>query len=111
MAKHHDVEYKNYVCRLVIEEGQKITELSKQLGISSRTISRWLKHYKNETGWAEQYIEEQKTQEQTEKLKEFYLTDSDLKKEHDALRKDYERLIRENQILKKAMHVFTENHE
>lgn len=43
MGKHHTQEYRDYVSKLVVEEGKKATEVSRDLEISSKTISRYSK--------------------------------------------------------------------
>ncbi|WP_368502842.1 transposase (plasmid) [Alkalihalophilus sp. As8PL] len=95
MGKHHDREYKEHVAKLVVEEGRKISDLSYELEISYSTISGWVREYKlnqrREKGEAVHY-----TPSEVEKLKRQY-------------DKELESLKEENEILKKAMHVFTKN--
>ncbi len=42
MGKHHSQEYKQYVSKLIVEEGRKATEVAYELEISAKTISRWV---------------------------------------------------------------------
>ncbi|GGE53535.1 hypothetical protein GCM10011391_35490 [Pullulanibacillus camelliae] len=88
MGKRHDQEYKEYVAKLVVEEGRKQRDVAYELEVSSTTIGRWVKSYR------------EKGQKKTEK----YLTPSEvekLKREHEIA---LEELKEENEILKKAMH-------
>lgn len=106
MAKGYDLEYKEYVSRMVVEEGRKKAELARELGISPNSVRRWVRDYKDKIGWVEKHVQKKKDQETP-----VYKTPADYEKEIRDIQKKNEQLERENRILKKAMHVFTENHE
>lgn len=106
MPKTYDLEYKEYVSRMVVEEGRKPAELARELNISDSALRRWVKEYKEKIGWVEKHVQKKKDQKPV-----IYKTPTDYEKELKAERKRNEQLERENKILKKAMHVFTENHE
>ena len=95
MKKHHPHEYKEYVAKLVVNERRKISDLAYELEVSHSTIARWVAAYK------EKVLADNGSQK--------YITPKELKK----LESDYERKIKaleeENEILKKAMHIFTKN--
>jgi transposase len=95
MGKHFDKEYKEYVSKLVVEEGRKATEVAYELEISYKTLSRWVRDYKEKT-----------TGNQTT---EKYITPSELEKLKKQHEKELAQLREENEILKKAMHIFTKN--
>jgi transposase len=95
MGKHYTQEYKEYVSKLVVEDGRKATDLSRELEISYKTLSRWVAVYKEQLN-ANQTPQNYITPKELEKLK----------KQHE---KELERLKEENEILKKAMHIFTKN--
>ncbi|MBO0959047.1 transposase [Neobacillus sp. MM2021_6] len=95
MGKHHDQEYKDYVSKLVVEEGRKASDLARELELSYKTLSGWVAAYKKKN--------------QGDQSKENYITPSELemlKKQHE---KEIQQLREENEILKKAMHIFTKN--
>lgn len=95
MGKHYDREYKDYVSKLVVEEGRKAKDLARELEISYKTLSGWVVAYRKKT--------------LGDQPKENYITPSELeklKKQHD---KELQQLREENEILKKAMHIFTKN--
>jgi len=94
MGKHYDQEFRDYVSKLVIEEGRKAADVARELEISSKSISRWVSAYrqKNCGETSDKYL----TPNEVEKLK----------KQHE---KELEKLREENEILKKAMHIFTKN--
>jgi transposase len=95
MGKRFDQEYKEYVSKLVVEEGRKAADVARELEISPKTISRWVSAYKLKRNGG--------------KTNENYITPSELEKlkiQHD---KELELLREENEILKKAMHIFTKN--
>ena len=94
LGKLYDKAYKEHIAKLVVEEGRKASELSFELEISPKTISRWVKDYRTKVN------NDQPTT---------YMTPTELeklKKEHE---KELEKLREENEILKKAMHIFTKN--
>ena len=90
MGKHHDKDFKIYAARLVLEEGRKPRELAEELNISIPTLRNWINIYKetNEVGSAD--------------FSNGFSGHS-LKEEKDKIIKD---LQEENEILKKAMHIF-----
>jgi transposase len=92
MGKHHPSEYREYVAKMVVEEGRKAKDLSHELEIPYPSIKRWVKHYKEKkaAGQSKEYI----TPSELEKLK----------KQHEQ---EMKALQEENEILKKAMHIFT----
>jgi transposase len=95
MGKHYTQEYKDYVSKLIVEEGRKASDLAYELEISAKTISRWVAAYR--------------VQINVGKTSENYITPTELeklKKQHD---KELQQLREENEILKKAMHIFTKN--
>lgn len=115
MPKHYEYEYKQYICRLVVEEGQKIADLSRDLNINDGTIQRWVSTYRKPKEWEK--VRRKKTNPDK---KPSYLTptdydkkvkehDEEMKKLKEANEKEIKKLKEENDILKKAMHVFTQN--
>lgn len=95
MRKRFDNEYKEYVSKLVVEEGRKASEVGFELEISPKTISRWVSAYKekNKVG----------------KTSETYITPSELEKLKKQHEKELAEAREEIEILKKAMHIFTKN--
>jgi transposase len=93
MGTHYDKEYKTQAARLVVEEGRKTTQLAEELNISSKTLGRWVRSYRDQ------------------KENSFIGSGNvhpDLKLQKD-LEKRIKDLVEENEILKKAMHIFTKN--
>lgn len=95
MGKHHTQEYKDYVAKLIVEEGRKATEVAYELELSYKTISRWAASYR-------QKINQSHSGER-------YITPSELEKLQKKHEKEMQQLKEENEILKKAMHIFTKN--
>jgi transposase len=97
MGKHHDKEYKEFVSKLIVEEGRKATDVAHELELPYSTILKWTQEYKKKV----------KSGQSGEK----FTTPSELEK----IKKEYERKMRlleeENEILKKAMHIFTKNQQ
>ena len=95
MATHHSQEYKEYVAKLIVEEGRKASQVAFELELSPKTVSRWVAAYRAKTNVG--------------KSGENYITPTELerlKKQHE---KELQKLKEENEILKKAMHIFTKN--
>jgi transposase len=97
MGKHFSQEYKEYVSKLVVEEGRKASEVAYELEISYKTICRWVKNYREELS--------------SNQSGEVYITPSELEKLKKQHEKEIQQLKEENAILKKAMHIFTKNQE
>jgi transposase len=95
MGKHHPHEYKEYIAKLVLEEGKKITQLAYEIGIPHGTVSRWVSAYKEKL-------------ERINGGSEFN-TPSEYKRIEQEFQKRIKELEEENEILKKAMHIFTKN--
>lgn len=110
MVRQYEAEYKEYVCRLVVEEGRTMAELGRELEIASTTIGGWVKAYKKKTGWYDRHqaIQSKVAQDQAAKT---FKTPSDYEKDLTDQAKRIQRLEEENAILKKAMHVFTRARE
>lgn len=93
MGKHYDIEYKMQIARLIAEEGKKATELARDLEIPLGTIRNWVAAYKS-------------------KKENGFIGSGNLSSDTQSI-KDLEKQIRdlqeENEILKKAMHIFTKN--
>ncbi|MEC2057997.1 transposase [Peribacillus psychrosaccharolyticus] len=97
MGKRYEKEYKEYIAKLVVEEGRKRTELSYKMDIPYKTISRWVEEYKASL------------RDDTEK--EAYIMSSEHKKHVAHYQKEIQDLKEQNEILKKAMHIFTKSPE
>jgi transposase len=95
LGKHFEQEYKDYVSKLVIEEGRKASDVCYELELSPKTVSRWVKDYRARVNG--------------DKSKETYITPTELEKLKKQHEKELEQLREENEILKKAMHIFTKN--
>lgn len=97
MGKQHSDEYKEYVAKLVVEEGRKASELAYELELASSTIRRWVKKYRDQT--------------QREKSGEKFYTPSEIEKMKRTHEKEMQSLKEENEILKKAMHIFSKSQQ
>ena len=95
MGKQHSREYREYVVKLVVEEGRKATEVAYELEIPYKTVSRWVTDYKKKKNASQD--------------KENYMTPTELEKLKEQHEKELQKLREENEILKKAMHIFTKN--
>jgi transposase len=95
LAKRNDQEYKDYVSKLVVEEGRKASDVAYELEISPKTVSRWVGVYREKIN--------------TGKTNETYITPSELEKLKKQHEKELAEAREEIEILKKAMHIFTKN--
>lgn len=97
--KHYDNVFRRYVAKLVVQDGRRPADLERELGISYSSLMRWVKAYKDEL-W------------EAEKARQDGLhTATEYKGEVASLKKANRDLQEENDILKKALHIFTENPE
>lgn len=97
MRKSYTPEYKQYVVKLVVEEGRKAMEVSRELEIPYGTMMKWVESERKKAGVP--------TEEDVP------LTPSEYKKRLAAYEKQLRNVQEENDILKKAMHIFTKNQE
>jgi transposase len=95
MAKHYDSEFKEYVSKLVVVEGRKAADVARELDISTKSLSRWVQAYKQQHSHSES--------------NEKYLTPNEIEKLKKQHEKELRELREENEILKKAMHIFTKD--
>lgn len=92
MPRSYDQEFKEYIAKLVVDERNKASDVAREMDISPKTISRWVKRYR----------EKQKlNQEETG-----YITPSEFKKREKELLDQINELKEENEIIKKAAHIF-----
>lgn len=88
-------EMREYLAKLVIEDGRRASELAYEHGVKPERIRDWVRAYKK---------------------KHEFLSDGDLnsstelKRRIAELEKNEKELKEENEILKKAMHVFAKSH-
>ena len=86
---NYEIEFKQKIVRLHLEEGQTIRSLADEYDISKASISNWVKNYREEC------------QTNQEAKKEYdYMT------ENRKLRKQLEEMKKENLFLKKAAAFF-----
>lgn len=99
MRKSYTPEYKAYVVKLVLEEGRKATAVAHELEIPYGSLMRWIENERKKRkgiGTMEEDVP---------------LTPSEYKKKLAAYEKELRSVNEENEILKKAMHIFTKNRE
>ncbi|KMP10269.1 transposase [Candidatus Nitromaritima sp. SCGC AAA799-A02] len=85
-------EFKIEAVRLIIEEGRRISEVARELGVAENLLGRWKKKY--EEGKAEPFPGKGRLSPEDDELRR-------LKRENDRLRM-------ERDILKKAVAIFSE---
>ena len=95
--KKYPKEFKEYVSKLVIRDGKRLTDVSKELNIPYDTLQKWVSGYRNKL-----QADEKARQNQL-------LTASEYKELYEAERLKRLEMEEENAILKKAMHIFTKN--
>ena len=90
-GKKFSVEYKMGIIKLVIEQGKKVTHVASDIGINEATVRRWVKEYRT-------YGESA------------FPGKGNLRPEDEEIRKMNKRIAaleRENEVLKKAVRIFT----
>lgn len=94
--KKYPTEFKEYVCKMIVLDGRKIVDVSNELQISYDTLQKWVASYRK------RQLEAEKDRQNR------LLTASEYKELYEAERLRKLELEEENAILKKAMHIFTQ---
>lgn len=94
--KHWDPEFQQYVSKMIVQDGHSIVNISKELDIPYSTIQKWVRKFRDQ-----QRKETQAAQSQL-------LTASEYKEMLEKEKQERLELEEENEILKKAMHIFTQ---
>lgn len=89
-------EFKEYVCKLIVQDGRKQIDISKELNIPYDTLQKWISSYRKKIKDAESAKQKQ------------LLTASELQDMLEEERAKRVELEEEVAILKKAMHIFTQ---
>ena len=92
----YSVEFKEYVTKMVVLDGHKMTDISEKLDIPYGTLKRWVQSYKRKQKKAEKENQAQ------------LLTATEYKELYEKERQSRLAIEEENDILKKAMHIFTQ---
>ena len=92
MSRKFDEDFKEYISKLVVEEGKKVTEVGSELDISNKSIYRWVKKYREKLAFKEKESN--------------YKTPSEYEKREKELLERLRELEEENAIIKKAAHIF-----
>ncbi|RYG71912.1 hypothetical protein EU245_12320 [Lentibacillus lipolyticus] len=95
----YSVEFSEYVTKMVVLDGHKMTEMSEKLDIPYGTLKRWVQSYRNKQKKAEKESQNQ------------LLTATEYKELYEKERQGRIEIEEENEILKKAMHIFTQEKE
>ena len=90
--RQYTKEFKIEAVRLIVEEGRRISEVARGLGISENLLHRWNKKY--EEGKIEPFPGKGRLSPEDEELRQ--------------LRRENKRLRMERDILKKAVAIFSE---
>ena len=93
MGKVYDQEYKTEICKRVVEGGEVVTSVAREIGISENTIYTWVARYRENN--VKPFVGSGHVKPENEELKK-------LQRENKELRE-------ENEILKKAAAYFAKN--
>ena len=94
--KSYSTEFKEYVTKMVVLDGHKMTDMCGKLDIPYSTLKRWVADYRKEQQEAEKENQKQ------------LLTATEYKELYEKERQNRLEIEEENEILKKAMHIFTQ---
>ena len=86
-------EFKIEAVRLIVEEGRRISEVARELGISEALLGRWKKKYQE--GKVDPFPGKGRLSPEDEELR--------------RLRRENKRLRTQHEILKKAVAIFSED--
>lgn len=91
MAQRYDKEFKVHAVKMVLESGKPATQVARELGVSQKTLYGWMAKYKDDP--SAPFVGSGNLKPEAKDLR-------DLERENKNLRE-------ENEILKKAMRIFT----
>lgn len=92
-------EFREYVAKLIVQDGRKMTDISRELDVPYNTLQKWVRDYRKRLKDAEKAAQDQ------------LLSASEYRKLYEEERRKLLDLQEENEILKKAMHIFTQEKE
>lgn len=95
MTKRIDDKLKQHLIKLVVIDGKKQIEVSREMDVPVSTLRRWVSDHRKELEAERNGVE--------------YVTPAERLKQQRALEKEIQELKEENEILKKAMHIFSKN--
>lgn len=96
IKKRYSSEFKEYVCKMIVQDGRKNIDISKELSIPYDTLAKWLSAYKKKMQEAEQNRQAQ------------LRTAGEYKEMYEETNQQLLEAQEEIEILKKAMHIFTQ---
>lgn len=97
MEKHKTPEFREYIAKLIVDDGRKATELAYEMELNEKTIRRWAADYREK--------KEQMANPDSEQL----MSTSELQKRLADTERRLKERDEEVEILKKAMRVFTKD--
>ncbi|MFG6120814.1 transposase [Thalassobacillus sp. B23F22_16] len=97
--KSYSSEFKEYVAKMIVLDGHKMTDICHKLNLPYGTVKRWVGSYRDKQKNAEKEEQNQ------------LLTASEYKEMYEKERQEKLEAQEEAEILKKAMHIFTQEKE
>jgi transposase len=94
-GKYYSPEYKEQISKIIVEDKRKATEVGRELEIPISSLYKWTSAYKEKLNPTSERIT--------------FHTAVEVKKIEDDYQKQLRELMEENEILKKAMHIFAKN--
>ncbi|GAE28659.1 hypothetical protein JCM9140_4915 [Halalkalibacter wakoensis JCM 9140] len=94
--KKYTADFREFVAKMVIKDGKKIIDLSNELDVPYDTLSKWVYRYRQKEKEAEQNAQSK------------LLTASEYKDMYEEEKRRRLEFEEEIDILKKAMHIFTQ---
>ena len=93
MGRVYDQAYKMEICKRIVETGEQVTAVAREVGISENTIYTWISRYKENN--IKPFVGSGHVKPENEELKK--------------LQREIKELREENEILKKAAAYFAKN--
>ncbi|SFM58706.1 transposase [Paenibacillus sp. 1_12] len=93
MRKKYDKEFKRETVKMIQEQGKPVAQVARELELSDNTLYRWMSEFKKDSGNAFRGSGNLKVED----------------KNQADLQKRIRQLEMENDILKKAMHIFAKD--
>ncbi|WP_017754963.1 transposase [Calidifontibacillus oryziterrae] len=90
-GKRYDETFKKETVKYIVENNKPVAQVAREVGVNENTLHGWVKKYGQ--------------QPEIKAVQTFSTPDAELR----AMQKQIRDLQAENEILKKAMHIFTKN--
>jgi transposase len=85
MGRIYNTEYKTEVCRRVVEGGETVAAVSREIGVNENSIHSWVKRYRQNS--SQPFVGSGNTRPEDVELRRLQRENRELKEENEILKK------------------------